>query len=214
MKHSLIMSALLAAATLAFTPKAEASMYITGSLSSTQSHLGFSEYQSQYGSASIGFDLWRYLRLSFSHSQELSISQGYKDPDADPDAETDATTDDDPSNDGQLVEFYSRTLVVGNSADLQLILYEGQVFVPYVMGGLIVKNYTIETREEGKADSKKKKGPIPGPNVGLGLGIRLNKEFTLKFSYIGSIGATQKPFDASETRVWDRKVTFGLTYQL
>ena len=55
---------------------------------------------------------------------------------------------------------------------------------------------------------------FPGPNLGAGVGLRLNKEFTLKLSYIASPGASRKPFDEESKSVWDKKVTMGLTYQL
>ena len=52
------------------------------------------------------------------------------------------------------------------------------------------------------------------PNLGLGVGIRLNKDFTLKISHLVSPGQADDPFDDQEPRtVLDRSTSVGLTYQ-
>ena len=107
----------------------------------------------------------------------------------------------------------SMTHVVGNSVDLQVVLYEGDIFIPYIMGGVIYKTTTVVTEQDGK-DPQSSQGGGLGPNLGAGLGIRLNRAFTLKLSYIASPGATRQPGDAEKKKVWDKKVTLGLSYQL
>ena len=203
---------------LALSPSAaRAATYLTGSVSATTSNVPYQTSQSNYGSASLGVDLGRYIRLSLTHSQQFEVTEGYKERDdngADATPDTNAGSDDDPTNDDQLEKFSNRTHVIGNSVDLQLILYEGQVFVPYLSGGLILKSYHFVSKEDGEEDSVKSIKNIPGPNLGLGLGMRLNKQFTLKLSYIASPGMTRKPFDESARSVWDKKVTMGVTYEL
>lgn len=188
-------------------------MYLTGSLSVSQNSMPYTTYESQYGSASIGVDIFRYVRLSLTHSQEFTVSKGYKDPDKDEANATDAASNDDPGDDTELVTYASRSHVIGNSVDLQLIVYEGQVFVPYIMGGVILKTYKTVSQEEGKEDDVREL-TMPGPNVGAGVGMRLNREFTLKLAYIASPGYAREPGDPEISTVWDRKVTLGITYQL
>lgn len=210
MKHTTL---LVAIAVALFAPGAFAGVYLTGSVSSSTSNATYQTYQSNYGSASLAVDLGRYLRLSVTHSQEFTLTDGYKNP-KDQSGSTSPAGNDDPADDGQLLEFSSQTHVIGNSVDLQLILYEGQIFVPYITGGLIVKTYHFVSEEQGKETEVVDTPPIPGPNLGAGLGVRLNKDFTLKFAYIASPGSQRRPFDEKAKSVWDKKLTMGITYQL
>jgi hypothetical protein len=208
-----IAAAFLGSLLLSAPAVAETGFYLTGSLASSTSSMPYNSYSSNYGSASIGIDLGSLVRLSLTHSQEISTQEGFKDK-QDRSGDANPANDEDPANDGDLVSFANTTHVVGNSVDLQLILYEGMTFVPYVTGGLILKSYHFIQKEEGKEAVESKLGPIPGPNLGAGVGLKLNKQFTLKLAYIASPGYVRQPFDAETRTVWDKKVTLGLTYQL
>lgn len=209
MKHVLALAFSLAFA----AGRAEAGLYVTVSGSTETSSANFQSYTTNYGSASFGFDLGRYIRLSFTHSQQLSITGGHQNPEGQSGA-TSPAGNEDPTDDDQLIEFTNQTHVIGNSADLQLILYEGEVFVPYVTGGMILKTYRFVSHEEGQADDVTKAGPIPAPNLGAGLGIALNKEFMLKLQYMASPGLRREPGDAESRSVWDKKSTVGITYKI
>jgi hypothetical protein len=189
----------------ALAPAAYGTVYVTGSVSASTSNVPLQTYESQAASGAVAVDLGRYIRLGLTHKQEFQISSGYTDT---------STNSGSTTTTPNYVEVYSRTHIVSNSLDLTLILYEGQVFLPYLTIGGIVKNYRFETQQEGE-DSKVRKGNMPPvPNVGAGVGIRLNKDFTLKFSYTASPGLTQKPGDEKPKGIWDKSTSIGLTYQL
>ena len=207
----------LCALTLAFAAPAQAAVYLTGSVAGSTSNIEYQTYQSQYARASLAVDLGHYLRLSYSYSLENSNNNGYTDPRTDDELKsanaTRANANNDPTDDNNLVAYSTRSHVVGNSVDLQVVLYEGDIFIPYIMGGVIYKTTTVVTEQDGK-DPQVSQGGGLGPNLGAGLGIRLNRAFTLKLSYIASPGATRQPGDAEKKKVWDKKVTLGLSYQL
>lgn len=196
------MGRLLAAtlAVAAFSPIAHATVYITGSVSDSSSNLSTQTYQSVAASGSLAVDMGRYMRIGITHKQEQQKSEGYKD----------IAEEGQPA---QYVPVTSRTQITSNSLDLTLILYEGAVMMPYLNIGAIVKNYNIS---EIQAGVEKRVTGVSGPmpNLGLGVGIRLNKDFTLKISHLVSPGESDDPFDDKEARtVLDRSTSVGLTYQ-
>jgi hypothetical protein len=195
-------------------PRAEAFVYVTGSLAASTSNVPYTTYESTYGSASVAFDLGRYVRLGFTHSQEVQVSDGYKQIDEDDEDSANATPSGTTEEGKLLIKTVSRTHVISNSIDLTLILYEGDIFVPYLMGGAVVKQYKFQVQEGETAQDPTKVTVGPVPNIGVGVGMRLNKDFTLKLSYIASPGVAQAPEDPEPRGVWDKKVTIGLTYQL
>ncbi len=188
---------LLGASSSAFS-----TVYVTGSVSASTSNVPLQTFESQAGSGSLAVDLGSYIRLGVTHKQEFQSSSGYKD----------TATEIAPTP--NYVEVYSRTHIVSNSLDLTLILYEGQIFLPYLTLGAVVKNYRFDSQEEGQLSQTKKGSVGPVPNVGGGIGFRLNKDFTLKFSFTASPGLAQKPGEEKATSTWDRNTSIGLTYQL
>ncbi len=192
-------------------------IYLTGSVAGSTTNIEYSSYQSQYSSGSVGFDIASILRLSYTYSQEDTTNEGYTDSRSADQLKsmnaTPANGNDDPADDGNLVAYKSNSRVIGNSVDLQLILYKGEVLVPFLVGGVIHKQTSIITTKANEAPQEQK-GASMGPQAGAGLGIRLNRQFSLKLSYLASPGATRNPGDEKKTNVWDRKVTFGLTYEL
>ena len=190
---------------LGASSSAYGTVYVTGSVSASTSNVPLQTYESQAASGSLGIDLGSYIRLGVTHKQEFQISSSYKDTSTE--AGSTATAP-------NYVEVYSRTHIVSNSLDLTLILYEGQVFLPYLTLGAVVKNYRFDTQEEGQASELRKGSVGPVPNVGGGIGFRLNKDFTLKFAFTASPGLAQKPGEEKATSTWDRNTSVGLTYQL
>jgi hypothetical protein len=213
MKH--LVPAIFLATTLA-TP-ALGGVYVTGSVAGSTTNIAYSSYQSQYSSGSIGFDIASILRLSYTYSQEDATNEGYTDPRTEAQLKAanalPANANDDPSDDGYLVAYRTTSRVIGNSVDLQLVLYKGDVFVPFVVGGVIHKQTSITTEKEGQGPQTTK-GQSLGPQAGAGLGVRLNRQFSLKLSYLISPGQTRLPGEEKATNVWDKKVTFGLQYEL
>lgn len=203
LRSAMFLSVLLSGA---YAPDSFGTVYVTGSVSASTSNVPMQTNQSQAGSGSLAVDLGQYIRIGLTHKQEFQVSSGYKDT-----AETDSTTTETPSN---YVEVASRTHVVSNSLDLTLILYEGQIFLPYLTIGGVVKNYRFDTEEAGQSPKSIKGSVGPVPNVGAGIGFRLNKEFTLKFSFTASPGLTQKPGETEPKGAWDKNTSIGLTYQL
>ena len=184
---------------------AYSTVHVTGSVSASTSNVPMQTFESQAASGSLGIDLGNYIRLGVTHKQEFQISSGYKDTSTSTEPTTATST---------YVEFYSRTHIVSNSLDLTLILYEGQIFLPYLTLGAVVKNYRFETQEEGQASEIRKGSMGPVPNVGGGIGFRLNKDFTLKFAFTASPGLAQDPGEEKPTSTWDRNTSVGLTYAL
>jgi hypothetical protein len=190
--------------------KALAVLFLTGSVSSSIANAGFQTYESRYGSGSLGFDLGRYIRLQYTYSQEYASSYGYKDQNAGSSGQKQTATDNDCS---QCTESRSMTRVIGNSLDLQIVLYEGTVLVPYITLGSIIKTYEMRLVENGVETGHDPVTMGPLPNLGLGVGLRLNKDFTLKISYITSPSVAQERGEEPRS-TWDKKVTVGLTYQI
>lgn len=211
--RSLITNALLWIVFGVFTPTpAKAAVYVSGSISTSTSNVPFQTFESRYGSGSLGIDLGRFIRLQYTHSQELSVTEGFKDPSGQSQSKGDSASDRVDTCE-TCIETRSSTHVVGNSLDLQIILFEGQLFMPYITGGAIVKLYNFENLESGQLT--RNEGAVgPVPNLGAGLGIRLNKDFTLKLTYIASPGLAQTKGEELPHGVWDKRVTLGLSYQI
>lgn len=198
--------------TLSFsTSQARAAVFVSASISASTSNVPFQIYESRYSSGSLGFDLGRFIRLQYTHSQELSITNGFKDPTAR--NQNDPTSSAKSDSCDSCIESRASTHVIGNSLDLQIILYEGVLFMPYITGGAIVKLYKFENLEGGQL-ARNQGGMGPVPNLGAGIGIRLNKDFTLKLTYIASPGLAQTKGEDLPHAVWDKRVTLGLSYQI
>lgn len=192
--------------------RAQAAVYVSGSISTSTSNVPFQTFESRYGSGSLGIDLGRFIRLGYTHSQELSITDGFKNPGGQSQSRGDIISDKVDTCES-CIETRSSTHVIGNSIDLQIILFEGQLFMPYITGGAIVKLYRFENLESGQLT--RNEGAVgPVPNLGAGLGIRLNKDFTLKLTYIASPGLAQTKGEELPHGVWDKRVTLGLSYQI
>jgi hypothetical protein len=187
---------------------ASAAVYLTGSVSGSTTNAGLQTYESEGAAASIAFDIGTFMRLGFTHKQQIQRTKGWTGETAD-----DCAFDTDVSG---CKDYKSRTHVTANSIDLTVILYPGEVVVPFLLGGVIVKSYETESTRGTGDDAVVEKAVYPSgpvPNIGGGLSFRLSKQFSLKLQYTASPGVMQKP-DGTEQRLWDKDASIGLTYQL
>ena len=82
------------------------------------------------------------------------------------------------------------------------------------MAGGVIKTYSSLVQKEGESDAVSEPATVgPVPNIGGGLGLKLNKDFTLKLTYTASPGLVVL-LDGSKRRVWDKDTSIGLSYQL
>jgi hypothetical protein len=181
----------------AFDTPAIGMVYFTLGGSQSRSNVPYQTYVSRAGSASVAVDVGEYFRVGYTHRQEFSNNTGYRALESQP---------------GYYGEYISQTRVVSNSVDLNVILYAGELFIPYVSAGAVVKAYnsdimTVEGRETGSFTLP------PVPNLGGGVGIRLNRNFSLKLSYTVSQGVKQEPGGIQEG-ILDTYSQIGVTYQM
>ncbi len=178
---------------------ASAALHFTLQGSASDSHLGLQTQATRSASGSIAADLGSYFRIGITHREDVSNQAGHTE-----------------KNDGSGY-YYSktRTNLAANSVDLTVILYYGELFVPYIMGGAIKKEYvTSFTFEDGQTVSSRTPLPV-APNAGVGLGIRINRDFSLKLSYTVSPGYAQDgPEDTVGRAILDRMTSVGITYDL
>ena len=140
-----------------------------------------------------------HFRLGLTHRQETDETEGY----------TYSTADN---------TYYKRSTkmyITSNSLDLTVILYYGTLFVPYVQGGFIVKDYKIIDSIAGQSSTDSIQS-APVPNAGAGLNIVINRNFSLKLSYNLSPGyKISDPEDQDRTEdVWDSYTSIGISYKL
>jgi hypothetical protein len=212
MMHRL--SALLFAGVLGAATNAQAGVYVTGSISNQETTMPYSYVNSQYGSASVDFDLGRYVRLGYTYGIQKSQTDGYTDPAQDP-----LNPNGNPNCSG-CGKTSNMTTEVDHSIGATIILYDGQVFMPFLLGGIIDKFVTVEGTQYSYANGGAQLVPVPphtsssGPEPygGGGLGIRLNRDFMLKFSYQVSKAVSQVPGEPPKGKL-DARSTVGLTYQ-
>lgn len=165
----------------------------------SDSKAGIQSYNKRAFSTSIAFDVGRHFRLGLTHRQEDNKNAGWT------------------YNSGDSSYYYrsTKTFVTSNSLDLTVIIYYGSLFVPYIQGGLIVKDYEITDTIAGFSATNSIQSP-PVPNAGAGLNIILNRNFSLKLSYNISPGYTiENPLDQENVEdVWDSYTSIGITYKI
>lgn len=207
-----IIAAVLGAAILT-TPMAQAGVSISGSLASSSTNVPLQTAVSTYGSASVDIDMGRFVRLGLTYGEEYQRSRGWKK--IDPATHSVATKTDplDCVSASACALSISTTHIIENSVGLTIILWEGQILMPFIMVGAITKTYTFQIEEGGTLGTTTGKEPVM-PNLGAGVGIRLNRQFTLKISQQASPGIALQAGDEKPRSVWDRRMTLGLSYQL
>ena len=176
-----------------------AAVHFTLQGTASDSDAGLQSYNKRAFSTSIAFDVGRHFRLGLTHRQE--------------DNKTEAWTYN--SNDSSYYFRSTKTFVTSNSLDLTVIIYYGSLFVPYIQGGLIVKDYEITDSIAGFSATNSIQSP-PVPNAGAGLNIILNRNFSLKLSYNISPGyRVENPLDQENVKdVWDSYTSIGITYKI
>lgn len=194
---------------LGISNMASAGMHLSLSGSQSSSNAGLQKIESGAGSASVAFDIWDYLRLGYTYRQEISSTGGYTEGrDANGGIIKNAA-----GEPASYVKFLNRSRVVSQSVDLTIVLYAGDVFMPYIFVGAGTKNYDILNQTENKEDEHIKASVPVSPNAGAGLGIRLSQRFSLKFSYTVSQGIKQLPGQLAEPTL-DNYTQVGITYAL
>ncbi len=183
---------------------ATAGMHLTLGGSNSVSNAGYQKIQAGAASGSLAFDLGDYLRLGYSYRQELSITSGY----------TEAKDANGVITDDVYVKFLNMSRVTSQSVDLTVVLYAGEIFMPYVFIGIVNKNYEIDNQIEGQPVERIRLPMPASPNGGAGMGIRLNQKFSLKMSYTMSQGYKQLPGQLEPERTIDTYTQVGITYSL
>jgi hypothetical protein len=181
------------------TSNALGAIHFTLQGSASDSYLGLQTQSNRSASGSIATDLGVYFRIGVTHREDVSDQEGYSEK----------------ADQSGYYYLKTRTNMAANSLDLTIILYYGELFVPYIMAGVIKKaSVTDYIFEDGEKISSKRAEPL-GPNAGVGLGIRLNKDFSLKLSYSVSVGFVQDgPEDTVGRAILDKVTSVGITYDL
>lgn len=186
---------------LAFSKSASAGVHFTLQSSLSENNFLLTSQNSRSGSASIAFDLGTYFRIGLTHRQAVNQSRGYF-----------AIQDTDP-----LIYEYKEeeTHVFSNSLDFTIILYYGRLFVPYLQIGAVKKDYQLITANGDGDSSFVRKSFDPVPNGGIGLGVRINRNFSLKLSLSLSPGFKLSSPDQEKVEgVWDTYTSIGISYNI
>lgn len=177
-----------------------AGVHFTLQSSLSENNLALTTQNSRSGSASVAFDLGTYFRIGVTHRQAISQKKGY----------VNIATTESPVYIYNMEQFH----LFANSLELTMILYYGRIFVPYIQIGIVKKDYLTATaiRDEPKATSKV--SVDPEPSGGIGLGIRLNRNFSLKLSYTVSRGIRQDHPGLPPESVLDSYTSVGISYNI
>jgi len=146
-------------------------------------------------SGSIAIDLGSFFRLGYTRRYAWESKQGYEDG----------------NKDGQYGTFYDTSSQVINGFDLTMMLYHGDVFTPFISGGIALGQYHREYQigeEAGETDRS-----FVGPTVGAGLAIAINENFSLKLSRTWMPAVRTRPGSEPE-RVLDDFTQIGISYRL
>lgn len=203
-----------ALAVAAVSAQAQGSVYITAGYRASSSHAGWQSVVSQGKSGGLSVDLGRYIRLGYTYEESTQKLEGYEDPDA-------VTTPVDENNNPKQRRIASDVYTKTHSIDLQIVLYEGSVVTPYLIGGAALRDTVTKTLVPGSSTIlvSKSHDRIPQPQGGLGLQIRLNEACSFTFQYIISSGiiATPNPVAGGELeakRTTDGSGSVGLKYKI
>lgn len=185
--------------TACLTEQAFSRVHLSLKGSAVSSNFGLQSQAKDSVSGSVDFDVGRHLRLGVTHRVERTRSEGYTE-----------------VAEGSYYFSATNVLATANSLDLTVILFYGQLFLPYLKLGMIKKNYKyILENLEGESDTISL-STEPLPNMGAGLGIQLSARFSLNLSHSISPGYTiANPAVSDEaTAAWDSVSSVGITYKL
>ncbi len=155
-------------------------------------------------SATISLDLGSYFRIGYTHRQATETEDGWE-------AQTNGT-------ETSLVPIDKYYKEYSNAIDLTVVLYQGQIFTPFIFGGGVCKRFRINNKVGDQHDAYSDKSECPLPNGGFGLAINLNQNFSLRFSrtYSAAGITVQQQEDGSflPKRAIDVYSQYGITYKL
>lgn len=160
------------------------------------------EYKSSSGSASFSFDIGTYFNIGLTGRNQYSYAKGY---------EKDERTN-------QIQYSETKMSMTSYSIDLSIILYPGDVFVPYIFGGYVTK-YLSSKKVYGdpstgnQAVIERNEGPVPDYQCGGGVGLRFSERFSLKYSVTFTPG-TKLLSDGTGELTMDRYQSIGLSYKI
>jgi len=166
--------------------------------SSSDSNLGLQTQSTQSASASVAMDIGAHFRLGLTHRQDVSAQRGYSQVE----------------KGGQYFFTQTTTRLSANSVDFTVILFYGEIFVPYVMTGLIMKNYLVESIAPAGERTVTPISLPAVPNAGFGVGLRINRNFSLKLSYTVSPGVIQPDPESEPRGILDKVASVGITYNI
>lgn len=185
---------------------ADVHLSINGSAKNNEA--GLISYNAESLSLSFAFDVGPHLRLGITHGQETKTTKGYS-----------LTSVVGTNSDGELT---SRSDYVFqdqkqketfNSLDLTVIIYYGTVVVPFLQGGMIVKNYLyVDNVSQASAEVK----GSPRPYAGAGVNFKLSRSFSLRLAHTLSEGSKIKDTNdlGNVEKVWDYSTTLGVSYKI
>lgn len=211
--HSLMSLCVATLGMMGVTTSALAGVSVTGSVSTSTTNVPLQITTMQYGTAGVDFDLGQYIRFGLNYGVQLSTTSVYQPPAGGSNGSANLADPTCPTV-GSCVSVVNRTVITERGSGFTLILWAGEIFMPYVTVGGVVKNYTFTTQvNDGTAEERKGQTPV-SVSLGGGLVCRLNRDFSLKMNAQISPGVTMSPGDPTPRMTWDKKNTFGLTYQI
>ncbi len=199
--------------TLVVTTASLAGISISGSVSTSTTNVPLQITTMQYGTAGIDIDLGQYIRFGLNYGVQLSTTSVYQPPASGTNGSASLADLTCPKV-GSCASVINKTMITERGSGFTLILWAGEIFMPYVTVGGVTKNYTFTTQvNDGAIEERKGQTPL-SVSLGAGLVCRLNRDFSLKMNAQISPGVTMSPGDSTPRMTWDKKNTIGLTYQI
>jgi hypothetical protein len=187
-----------------------AGVHFTLSGQHSKSNIGYQAVESGALSAGFAFDIGQYIRLGYTHMQQLQASEGYACEENDP-------TNSIPDGDGgysQCPTFQSLSHIVGHSVELTLILYAGDVMTPYITMGAGPRTYRTVSKKGDGPEKVDAPPSSPSMNGAIGVSFKLNQKFSLKMSYSMTGGVKKIPGEEKAKGTVDGSASIGLQYSL
>ena len=136
----------------------------------THNNTGLTTKSSGGIGGSLSQDLGSYFRLGLKFRQEEDHEVGFME-------------ERDPTDKTKKIYYKINTTVKMSISSLNLfiILYNGEVFTPYIFAGVARIQYDIHKEVDGYVSDDS--FWIPSPTGGVGLAFRLSPKFSIKFTY-------------------------------
>lgn len=201
--------ALLIACLLGAAGTAAASS-ITATYSASEQNVGLMKYMNEKYGGSFSFNLGQYVRLDLSYTEDVRLEKGF-----------DEVIDPETAAVAAYEYFESRIKAKSLGANISLILYPGDLLMPYIFAGIaqtiyerkvIIERTGVNSEAGVRSESEGKTDPILSPVGGLGVAIMLSRNFSLKMSCTLRQGTRQFPGEEAED-VYDKSYDVGLTYE-